>query len=252
MSSLRDLQRSFRAALLDHDDGRIAADVLPDGLSPSARVAVYRHHVRTTLTEVLVSTFPVVCRLVDRRFFGWLADCYVRKHPPKGPCLFEYGADFAPFIERFPACAALPWLADVARLEWAMNVAFHAPDVPKGGSEQLTATLPEDVAAAMFEFEPSVTYLESRWPIDAIWHANQPRDEATAVDLDAGSVRLEIRRVDDEVVFRRLPGGSFAFRRALASRETLERAVDAGLMADISLDLTSEIRTLLDERLLAA
>ena len=252
MSSLRDVQVAFRTALLDQDDAGIAPDVVPDDLSPSARLAVYRHHVRTTLTEVLVSTFPIVCRLVDRRFFGWLADCYVRKQPPTGPCLFEYGADFALFIERFPACAALPWLADVARLEWAMNVAFHAPDVPRNGSEQLAAAPPEEVAALSFEFDPSVTYLESRWPIDAVWRANPLGDEATAIDLDAGAVRLEIRRVDDEVLFRRLPAGSFAFRRALASHEPLERAVDAGLMADISLDLTSEIRALLDEQLLAA
>jgi hypothetical protein len=252
VSSLRDLQAAFRTALLDQDDARIAADILPDGLSPSARVAVYRHHVRTTLTDVLVSTFPVVCRLVDRRFFGWLADCYVRKHPPMGPCLFEYGADFPGFIERFPACAALPWLADVARLEWAMNVAFHAPDMATSGSERLSATPPEELGALSVDFDPSVTYLESRWPIDAIWRASQAGDEPTGIDLDSGSVRLEIRRRDDEVMFHALPAGSFALRRALAQHESLERAVDAALTADVSLDLTSEIRALLDENLLAA
>ena len=84
MSSLRNLQAGFRTALFTQEDGPIAAEVLSDGLGASARVAVYRHHVRTTLTEALVSTFPVVCRLVDRRFFGWLADCYVRKHPRRG------------------------------------------------------------------------------------------------------------------------------------------------------------------------
>ena len=133
-----------------------------------------------------------------------------------------------------------------------MNVAFHAPDAPRSGSKQLAAATPEEVAALRFEFDSSVTFLESRWPIDAIWRGNQPGDEATGVDLDSGSTRLEIRRVDDEVVFRRLPAGSFAFRRALADHEPLERAVDAGLTANVSLDLTSEIRALLDEELLAA
>jgi hypothetical protein len=252
MSSLRNLQAGFRTALFTQEDGPIAAEVLSDGLGASARVAVYRHHVRTTLTEALVSTFPVVCRLVDRRFFGWLADCYVRKHPPTGPCLFEYGADLPGFIGRFPACAALPWLADVARLEWAMNVAFHAPDVPTIPSEQLAATPAEELGALTFEFEPSVTYVESRWPIDAIWRANRSSDEAAAVEVDSGSVRLEIRRRDDEVVFRALPAGSFAFRRALAHPEPLERAVDAALTVDASLDLASEIRALFDENLVAA
>ena len=128
MSSLRELQAGVRAALLADDERGVAPDVVDDGLSASARLAVYRHHVFTSLTEALEATYPVVCRLVDRRFFGWVADQYVRVRPPAGPCLFEYGADFAEFVAAFPACAHLPWLADVARLEWAMNAALHAPD----------------------------------------------------------------------------------------------------------------------------
>jgi hypothetical protein len=252
MSSLRDLQTAFRTALLEHSDGPLAADVLPDGLSVSARVAVYRHHVRTSLTEALVSTFPVVCRLVDRRFFGWLADCYIAKHPPVAPCLFEYGSDFPAFIERFPACTALPWLADVAQLEWAMNVAFHAADVAPVGPGRLALTPPEELGTLVLGFEPSVTYVASRWPIDAIWRANQPGAEQMSVDLDSESVRLEVRRRDDDVVFRALSAGSFAFRRALAHQEPLERALNAALTAEPSFDLTSEIRALVDEELFAA
>jgi hypothetical protein len=253
MSSLRDVQTTFRRALLDQDgDGRLAADILPDGLSASARVAVYRHHVRTTLTEVLVSTFPVVCRLVDRRFFGWLADCYIRNHPPAAPCLFEYGGDLPAFIERFAACAALPWLADVARLEWALNVAFHAPDVVPIGPVRLAVTPPEQLSALVLELDPSVTYIASRWPIDAIWRAHQPGGERISVELDSGSAQLEVRRRDDDVVFRTLSASSFAFRRALADHAPLARAVDAALATGGSFDITGEIRALLDENLVAA
>jgi hypothetical protein len=252
MSSLREVQTAFRTALLDANDCSIESEIARDDVGAGARVAVYRHHVRATLTDVLASTFPVVCRLVDRRFFGWLADCFVRAHPPVGPCLFEYGADLPRFVERFPACAALPWLADVARLEWAMNVAFHAPDAATGGSQRLAVTPPEALATLTVEFDPSVTYLESRWPIDAIWRANQPGADPTGVDVDSGSVHLEIRRCDDDVVFRALPAGSFAFRRALANHEPLAHAADAALTADSSLDLAREIRALLDDKLLAA
>ena len=72
MSSLRELQAGVRAALLADDERGVAPDVVDDGLSASARLAVYRHHVFTSLTEALEATYPVVCRLVDRRFFGWV------------------------------------------------------------------------------------------------------------------------------------------------------------------------------------
>ena len=176
MSSLRELQAGFRAALLADDERGVAPDVVDDGLSASARLAVYRHHVFTTLTAALEATYPVVCRLVDRRFFGWVADQYVRVRPPAGPCLFEYGADFPEFVAAFPACAHLPWLADVAR--------------------------------------------------------------------------LEVRRVDDGVVFRALPPATFALRAALAAGRTLEDAVEQALDTDPAFDLAVEIRALLDEGVL--
>jgi hypothetical protein len=251
MSSLRELQAGFRAAMLDGHEGGVASDVVDDGLGASARLAIYRHHVFTSLTAALEATYPVVCRIVDRRFFGWAADRYVRAHPPAGPCLFEYGGDFPAFLARFPACAHLPWLPDVARLEWAMNVALHAADAVALEPETLRALDPHAVARMTLRFEPSVTLLESAWPIDAIWRANQAEADGV-VDLGVGEARIEVRRMGDGVVFRGLSAGTFAFRAALASGKTLEDAVERALDAEPGFELASEIRALLDERVLAA
>ena len=251
MSSLSELQAGFRAALLADDERRVIAHIIPDRLGVTARLGVYRHHVLTTLTTTLESTFPVVCRLVDRRFFGWLADCFIRAHPPAGPCLFEYGADFPEFVRSFPACAELPWLADVAALEWAMNTALHAPDARPLDAERLAAIAPSALGRLVLRLDPSVTLLTSRWPVDAIWRANQPdARDADAVNLDAGPVRLEVRRDGEYVVFRALSPGGFALRQALADGDTLEAAVDSGLAAEPSLDVAAELRTLLDARIL--
>ena len=251
MSSLSDLQAAFRAALLAEDERRVAADILPDRLGVTARLAVYRHHVLTTLTTTLESTFPVVCRLVDRRFFGWLADCFIRAHPPAGPCLFEYGADFPGFVRAFPACAELPWLADIAEIEWAINTALYAPDARPVDLQRLAAIAPSAQGRLVVRLDPSVTLLTSRWPIDAIWRANQPgTGETDAVDLDAGPVRLEVRRDADDVAFRALSPGGFALRQALAGGGTLEAAIDSALAAEPALDVATELGTLLDARIL--
>lgn len=251
MSSLPELQAGFRAALLTNDERGIAADILPDRLGVAGRLAVYRHHVLTSLTAALESTFPVVCRLVDRRFFGWLADCYIRESPPAGPCLFEYGGDFPEFIAAFPACAHLPWLSDVARLEWAMNTAVHAPDAAPLDPASLGSIPPSTVSQLAPRLHPSVTLLASRWPVDAIWRANRPgADGDETIDLDAGAVRLEIRRDEDDVVLRALPPGAYAFRKALAASKTVGAAIESALEADPSLDVAAELRAVLEERLL--
>ena len=103
-----------------------------------------------------------------------------------------------------------------------------------------------------FPLEPSVALLESAWPVDAIWRANQPDAPESAVDLDAGGVRLEVRRVGDDVVYRALGPATFALRAALGAGQTLERAIEQALDADAAFDLAGEIRALLDERLLRA
>src|SRR5215469_10515188 len=71
MASLRELQASITDALLGGDARAAAASVDGDGLAPDVRLDIYRHHVMTTLTAALEATFPVVCRLVDRRFFAY-------------------------------------------------------------------------------------------------------------------------------------------------------------------------------------
>jgi hypothetical protein len=251
MSPLRELQAAFRAALLVDDEAAVTRAIADDDVGVSARLAIYRHHVFTSLTAALEATYPVVTRLVDRRFFAWAADRYVRAHPPAGPCLSEYGGEFPAFLAQFPACAHVPWLADVARLEWAMNVALHAPDTVALEPDALRALEPRALARLTLRLEPSITLLESPWPIDAMWRANQP-DADGVVDLGSGEARLEIRRLDDDVVFRALPPGTFAFRAALAAGRALEDAVERALAAEPGFDLAGEIRALIDERVLAA
>ena len=41
------------------------------GIAPERRIQVYRNNRLITLGEALKATFPVVCRLVDERFFDY-------------------------------------------------------------------------------------------------------------------------------------------------------------------------------------
>jgi hypothetical protein len=251
MTALPELQARFAEAILREDAAGVAGAVVADGLAPAARVQVYRNHVFTSLTEALEATFPVVCRLVDRRFFGFAADRYVRGHPPISPCLFEYGATFPGFLESFPPCAGHPYLADVARLEWAMSAALHADDLPAITPADLGTVPSEDVGRLVVRTDPSASWLRSPWPIDRIWQANQPgADPEARVDLAEGGAWLEIRRREDIVTFRRLERPAFAFRAALGAGVTLETAADAALSEDPSFDLTEALRAVLGEALL--
>jgi hypothetical protein len=248
MASLHELQHAMRAALLGGDVGPALEHVRGDGLDPGARVALYRHHVVTTLTAALEATFPVVCRLVDRRFFAYAADGYIRERPPSSPCLHEYGADFAGFLAAFEPARGLAYLADVARLEWAINCAEHAEDEPPISAADLAVVPPERVGDLAVRLEPSIALLSSPWPIDRIWRANQPgADPALVIDLASGVVNLEVRRAGDDVVFRALDEATWAFRSTLARGDTLADAAARALAADPGFDLATAIHDLLAE-----
>src|SRR2546427_808792 len=219
MQSLRDVERDFARALLGEADGAVVASILGDGLSPAARLGVYRNHVFSTLTDALEATYPVVCRLVDPRFFAYAVDRYIRACPPAGPCLFEYGESLPEFLAAFPPCRHLQYLPDVARLEWAINRALHAEDAEPLDPTRLRGLSPEGAARLALRLHPSASFLESRWPVDRVWRANQPgADPDGIVDLDAGGVRLEVRR----------PGGPGGFRSLAAARSPLRPALAAG------------------------
>ena len=101
--------------------------------------------------------------------------------------LGEFGDSFSEFLAGFPACAQLPYLPDVARLEWALHAAQHAEDAVPLDLRQLAEIPPETVPRLVFTLDPSLTLLASPWPIDRIWDANQPGAAPdTLVDLAAG------------------------------------------------------------------
>jgi len=251
MSTLLELQMQLSQAVLGGDTAEIGAAVRGDGLDPAARIGIYRNHAFATLGASLQGTFPVICRLVDERFFAYAAHEYLREHPPHSRCLVEYGADFADFLADFEPCKALPYLADVARFEWALNIAASVREAAPLPPQVLAEVPTNEAACVALRLQPSLSYVSSPWPIDAIWQANQ-ENEVSAVDLASGGARLEIRRADDGVAWRRLDAATFAFRTALADGLVLAAAMAGATLQDPAFDVTAAVQHLFAEGLVVA
>lgn len=246
MPTLRELQAAVGAALLDDDVAGVARHIAPDGIAPAARLRIYRHHVFASLTAALQAAYPVVCRLVHERFFAYAAHEYIRHQPPAGPCLFAYGASFPDFLAVFPPCAGLPYLPDVARLEWALHAAAHAADVAPVDAARLRHIAASTVPALVLTLHPSLSVLRSPWPVLRIWEANQPEaDPGAVVDLASGGACLEVRRRDDRVVVRETTPGGHAFGRALLEGRPLADAAEAALAAEPGLEFAAVVSRLL-------
>ena len=251
LSTLRELQRQLQQAVLGGDTAEIIAAIRGDGLDPAARIGIYRNHFFATFGGLLQGIFPVVCRLVDERFFAYAAHEYLRERPPRSRCLVEFGADFADFLADFEPCKRLPYLADVARFEWALKIAASVREAAPLPRQALTEVPINDAAYIAFRLQPSLSYVISPWPIDAIWRANR-KSEVLSVNLASGGVRLEIRRAGGAVAWRRLDPATFAFRTALADGLVLAEALATATQQAPALDLAAAVQHIIAEGLVVA
>jgi hypothetical protein len=252
VQSLRELQVDFGAALLGRTAARLAAEIVDDGVPAEGRLAIYRHHVMTTLTDALRSIYPVVCRLVDERFFAYAADHFVRRHPPASPCLMEYGAGLPDFLAEFSPCQGLAYLPDVARLEWDIHAAHHADAVVSLTPASLADIDPARVGDLVFRLDPSLTLIASRWPIEAIWRAHQAQDEIGWIGLDAGGQHVQVHRRGHDVDVRAVPAAVYALRKELVAGGRLADAVASAVAEDETFDMVGALQALFRDRLLIA
>jgi putative DNA-binding protein len=227
--TLLDLQHAMCRAIVAGEDGDAALHVVADGIEPAARLKVYRSTFLASLTAALRLSYPAVHRLVGEAFFEGVAQIFVAERPPRSAYLDEYGADFAEFLARFPPAASVPYLADVARLEWAVNRALHAPDTEPLDLARLAALAAEDAARLCLVPQPSVGLLRTDYPADAIWRAVLDRDDRalSAIDLAAGPAWLLVERVETGVEVLRMSEPEWRFMVALCWGRALEAALDA-------------------------
>jgi hypothetical protein len=240
MPSLRETQLEFAAAL------SAPAATEADDADLEVRVAIYRANGRSNYRNALAASYPVVRRLTGALFFDAAVDAFVVAHPPVSGDLNVYGEHFAVFLERYAPAADLPYLPDVARLEWAIdeaNRAADAPRVPDAVLAALSSVAPERLPNVRLALDPSCRLLRSRYPILRIWRANQPdRAGDERIVLDEGGVALVVRRDADGIAVATVADGEHAWLAALARRETLGAAIEAAVAKDPSFDLGASLR----------
>ena len=230
MPSLRELQIGFAAALFDDDGARPPFATVPDALVVE-RMAVYRRALFANYRNALGASFPVVSKLVGAATSGDLN---------------VYGDAFAAFLETYPHAAGLPYLADVARLEWAQDEANRAADadhLPERVLAALALVAPERLPATRLPLAPSCRLVASRFPILRIWQANQEGYGDARVTFDETADMLLIRRELAGVTIERVASAEFAWLEALASGAPLGAALESAQDTGVPFDLATALRS---------
>jgi hypothetical protein len=222
MKPLADLQGEFAGAVLDPEAAVPAPLSRKAGASPSRRFGVYRNNVYASLIEVLAGRFPVVARLVGDEFFRAMARAYVEREPPRSAVLIRYGVSFPNFIAGFAPAASVPYLGDMASLEWAWHAAYHAPDAAPLPLAELAGAI-DHAEDAVLTLHPSLSVVRSPYPIVSIFELNTQAGDVPPTRIEGGEDALVVRpRL--EVELRLLPKGGASFILALKEEKSIGEA----------------------------
>lgn len=167
----------------------------------------------------------------------------MEEHWPSSPVILHFGSSFPKFLESFEPASSVPYLADVARLEWLYIEAFHARETdPLPGAA--FDSLPDDLKISLV-LHPSSRLMTSAFPVSRIWELNrtdQPIKPGTKVGN--GAEFLLVIRPRAHVEVRRLRKSTYMMLQNLEKGRPLKDAFNAALNADKNTIPESDLRDL--------
>jgi hypothetical protein len=191
------------------------------------RVAIYHRSALANRRGALAAAYPVVERLVGRAFFDEAAARYGEAFPSRSGDLNAFGGRFAAFLEAYPYARELPYLPDVARLEWAVHESRQSPWGEALDYRALGAVPPDAIGGIRIRVRPSVRLVASPHPILSIWMANQAGRDGTP-ERPRGAERVAVRMLETlEPAPAALGSAEWTVLEAFMRGETLARAAAA-------------------------
>ncbi len=221
----QDLQAEFIQSLTNPDLS-VPEQIGKTAGEPSLkRFNVYRNNSAVSISEALASGFPVVARLVGEEFFKAMASVYMQTNLPTSPLLVNFGENFPEFIKGFEPAQSVPYLADMASVEWAWTQAYNAADATSIDIDQMGLITPEKMFEAKFLLHPSIKLIKSKWPVLSIWSAHQQENTSELLDIieDAPEQGIIIRP-DLEVNVVAILEQVYVFINSIAQGGTLGEA----------------------------
>lgn len=254
---LHQQQRAFakmlRSATIDgHAVEEVALNKNPNQFfSAHQRLQIYRNNFAISLHEALAGVYPVVRKLVGDDFFRQLTHEYLCAYSLRTGNVHDFGDEFAAFLAELPEVATLPYLPDMARLEWAYHQVFHARDGGVLNISALAMLSEKQMQALRLQVSDSSRYLSSPYPVLAIWELNQDLSGATTVSLDEGGINVVVVRHAEHIRFLTVSAGAFALLDSIAHGHVFSQACETALNVEPNCDIAATLQFLVSQRIVS-
>ncbi|UPG96052.1 putative DNA-binding domain-containing protein [Luteibacter aegosomatissinici] len=163
--SLAAFQRTFHAEL--------RCEVPTSPLATHPGLAVHRSTMARAAIDALEANFPAVACLVGQAWFRSAAAAFFAEQPARDARLLAYGADFPAFLAAAPSASDLPYLADVAQLDWLWLESYAAADASALHASSVRRLADDAIGELRVAPHPATRAWSSSYPALAIWNASR-------------------------------------------------------------------------------
>jgi hypothetical protein len=196
------------------------------GVSGLDRLEVYAQGYIARIHEALTESYQAVGQVLGHEMFVKLAEDYANHYPSEDYNLSLAGRHLSSFLKVYDAVRELPFLPDLARLEWEITEAFHAFEHSAESLEMLGSLTEADWEKIKIEFQPHVHILKSDWPVWDIWQVRKEPVEKIKIDLIGRSQQILIYRKDWRVKCESVSMSQFLLLEGLLQSKTLGEAAE--------------------------
>ncbi len=198
--SLIEVQRLMKSSIQPNGDEEAVTRLAPflnsqRGVPGKERISTYASGYLARITEALEEIYEAVKFVLGKEAFTQLAETYASHYHSHDYNLSLAGRHLPEHLTHSSFAEKLPFLSDLAKLEWQISQSFHAFEAPPFDPSPLAGLSAEELESLRFSFQPSVSVVSSRWPVLDIWKARKNPIKELNVDL--------IGHPQDVLVFRK-------------------------------------------------
>jgi len=188
----------------------------------------YRANAEAIAERTLAAAFPTVQALVGADDFKRLARAFWHAQPPLRGELGEWGDAFAAWLQAHAAMAPWPYLADSARLDFALHSNERAADAALDAAS-LSLLESADPARLHMRLMPGTALIRSAWPIAGIHRAHQLEGAEAEKAFERARDAIAAQRGEDAMVVRQ------GWRAVVVPLQIVDARWTEALLADASL-----------------
>lgn len=249
MVDLKTLQQDMSSMILGAEpSGALLTSIVKTPMAASDRLQIHKNNFKLTLSSALMDVFPVIMSFVGEQWLEAALKKFAVQYPPSEACLSSYGGEFADFLDSFAPAVRLPYLADLARVEWAIHMCQNAKDEMTLKPADWANLVKTDMQSLSFSLVAAHKFIESDYPLLDLWNVGTGTDTSSEINLEAGGTTLLVIRPQSEVLIFPLDMNECRFLSSMNKGETVLSSATAVGWAHESSPLAENMSKYVDNK----